>query len=44
MSRYGNKETVFKIMNRLGVVKGNKETAKGAEMEAKHERDKKAGK
>jgi hypothetical protein len=29
----------YKVMNKIGAMHGNKETAKGAEMEAKHERD-----
>jgi hypothetical protein len=28
---------VFEVMNSVGAVKGNKETAKGREMERKHE-------
>lgn len=35
---YGENSTVpFKVMNKIGAMKGNKETAKGREMEAKHE-------
>lgn len=30
---------VFGTMNNIGAMRGNKETAKGAEMEAKHKRD-----
>lgn len=33
----------YKIMNDEGYMKGNKETAKGAAAEAKHERDQKRG-
>ena len=34
---YGaNSATPFKIMNAMGAMRGNKETAKGAAMEAKH--------
>ena len=29
--------TPYKVMNSIGVMRGNKETAKGAAMEAKHE-------
>jgi len=35
---------VYKTMNAIGAMRGNKETAKGRAMEKKHERDKKAGK
>ncbi len=35
---YGEKSTVpFKVMNSIGAMHGNKETAKGAAMEKKHE-------
>lgn len=38
--RYGAKSAVpYKIMNKLGAMRGNKETAKGRAMQAKHERD-----
>ena len=38
---YGNdKHAIYGTMNKLGAMKGNKETAKGRTMEAKH--DKKA--
>lgn len=34
---YGAKSTVlYKIMNSIGAMKGNKETAKGREMQRKH--------
>ena len=35
---------VYGTMNAIGAMKGNKETAKGRAMEAKHKRDVKAGK
>jgi hypothetical protein len=39
-ARYGAKSKVpYKIMNAIGAMRGNKETAKGAEMEAKHRAD-----
>ena len=38
---YGENSAVpFKVMNSIGAMKGNKETAKGREMEKKHEEDK----
>jgi hypothetical protein len=40
----GNPGAVYGTMNKIGAMKGNKITAKGREMEKKHERDKKAGK
>jgi hypothetical protein len=37
-SEYGAKSKVpYKVMNSIGAMKGNKETAKGAAMQAKHE-------
>jgi len=37
---YGeNSHIPYAIMNSIGAVKGNKETAKGKEMERKHTRD-----
>lgn len=37
---YGADSAVpYKVMNALGYMRGNKETAKGAAAEAKHERD-----
>lgn len=43
--KYGGDSTVpYKIMNSIGAMKGNKETAKGRAMEAKHKKDVKAGK
>lgn len=39
-AEYGAKSKVpFKVMNAMGAMRGNKETPKGAEMEAKHKRD-----
>jgi hypothetical protein len=38
---YGEKSAIpYKVMNTMGVMRGNQETAKGREMEAEHERDK----
>ena len=34
-----NPGAVYGTMNKIGAMKGNKETAKGREMERKHERD-----
>lgn len=35
---YGNnKHAIYGTMNKIGAMKGNKETAKGKEMEKKHE-------
>lgn len=34
-----NPSAVYGTMNKLGAMRGNKETAKGRAMEAKHERD-----
>lgn len=43
--RYGkNSKTPYKIMNAIGAMKGNKETAKGKAMAAKHKKDTKKGK
>jgi hypothetical protein len=37
---YGENSAVpFKVMNKIGAMHGNKETEKGREMEAKHEKD-----
>ena len=36
-----NPSAVYGTMNKLGAMHGNKETAKGREMEKKHERDQK---
>ena len=39
---YGDKSsTPYKIMNKLGVMHGNKETEKGKQMDKKHESDSK---
>ena len=39
-SEYGaNSATPYKIMNKLGAMRGSKETAKGRAMQAKHQRD-----
>lgn len=35
---------VYGAMNNMGAMRGNKETAKGARMSAKHKRDTKKGK
>lgn len=35
----GNPHAVYGTLNKMGAMKGNKETAKGARMEAKHEAD-----
>lgn len=41
---YGaNSKVPYMVMNKLGAMRGNKETAKGAEMEKKHEADKGTG-
>lgn len=42
---YGAKSKVpYKVMNKIGAMRGNKETAKGRAMEAKHARDTAGGK
>jgi hypothetical protein len=42
--QYGAKSDVpYKIMNSMGAMHGNKETAKGKAMEAKHAKAKKKG-
>ena len=39
-AEYGKNSSIpYKVMNKIGAMKGNKETAKGAEMERKHNRD-----
>ena len=39
-ARYGqNSDIPYKIMNAIGAMHGSRETAKGAAMERKHERD-----
>jgi hypothetical protein len=43
-ARYGAKSAApYKIMNSIGAMRGNQETAKGKAMAKKHERDKKRG-
>lgn len=38
-AEYGAKSKIpYKAMNSIGAMRGNKETAKGAQMEAKHEK------
>ena len=43
MATYGDTPTVFKMMNAIGAVKGNKETPKGRAMQTQHNADVKAG-
>lgn len=44
-AEYGNnKHAIYGTMNKLGVMHGNKETAKGTAMERKHTRDMKMSK
>lgn len=38
-----NPGAVYGTLNRIGAMHGNRETAKGAQMEAKHDRDVAAG-
>lgn len=39
-AEYGeDSSTPYKVMNSVGAMKGNKETAKGKAMQAKHDRD-----
>jgi hypothetical protein len=39
-SEYGqNSKIPYMVMNKIGAMRGNKETAKGVEMEHKHARD-----
>lgn len=39
-AEYGNNpHAIYGTMNKIGAMKGNKETAKGRAMTAKHERD-----
>ena len=39
-SEYGNNpHAIFGTMNKIGAMRGNKETAKGRQMERKHEAD-----
>lgn len=43
-SEYGQNSAVpYKVMNKLGAMRGNKETAKGKAMAKKHAKDVKAG-
>ncbi len=43
-AEYGaNSAIPYKVMNSIGAMRGSKITAKGIAMEAKHERDVKAG-
>lgn len=43
-AEYGNNpHAIYGTLNKLGAMKGNKETAKGRRMEAKHERDSRKG-
>ncbi len=37
----GNPSAVYGTLNKIGAMRGNKETAKGREMERKHKRDQK---
>lgn len=42
---YGEKSTVpFKVMNKIGAMRGNKETAKGKAMQEKHDKEVKKAK
>jgi hypothetical protein len=44
-ARYGKKSKIpFKIMNKIGAMRGNKETAKGRAMAKKHASDMKGSK
>lgn len=39
-AEYGaNSATPYKVMNKIGAMRGNQETAKGRAMDAKHSRD-----
>jgi hypothetical protein len=39
-AEYGdNPHAIYGTLNKIGAMRGNKETAKGRKMEAKHERD-----
>ena len=43
-SEYGSDSAIpYKVMNKLGAMKGNKETAKGRAMQEKHDRDQARG-
>lgn len=39
----GNPHAVYGTLNKIGAMRGNKETAKGREMSRKHARDMRAG-
>jgi hypothetical protein len=40
-AEYGNNsDAIYGTLNKIGAMHGNKETAKGREMQAKHDRDK----
>lgn len=41
---YPNSDVPYKIMNKLGAMRGSKETAKGRAMQRKHDADKKSKK
>ena len=42
-AEYGaNSDIPYKVMNAMGAMHGNKETAKGAQMQAKHDAKRKA--
>lgn len=42
-AEYGEGSKIpYKVMNSMGVMKGNQETPKGKAMERKHEKDKKS--
>jgi hypothetical protein len=43
-SEYGNNPGVYGTLNKLGAMHGNKETAKGRAMQAKHMKDALKGK
>ena len=43
-AEYGtDSKAPYKIMNAMGVMRGNQETEKGREMEAKHDSDRRRG-
>ena len=44
-AEYGSDSDIpYRVMNKIGAMHGNRETAKGREMSAKHKRDMKSGK
>jgi hypothetical protein len=44
-AEYGNNpHAIYGTLNKIGAMRGNKETAKGRAMEAKHRRDTRTGK